>query len=208
MWRWPAAFLQCSTSRPCSWHAWPAVRVCAALSPHNERTCSITNRRLLCCSTLLSAPELNLTSRSECVSPAVRPSSIHSVRPPRLSTDCRLNSCRTLLLLSKLPVQDKRLHSVRCVSPQASVPPGASCCPWPQIFYATIGASANVGLVVKTAPVLFLFSLLALAAHLAILLGVGRLLGFSRRELLIASNANIGGKGRIATARILSPGLT
>lgn len=52
-----------------------------------------------------------------------------------------------------------------------------------------------MGLVVKTAPVLFLFSLLALGAHLAILLGVGKLLGFSRRELLIASNANIGGKG-------------
>lgn len=67
-----------------------------------------------------------------------------------------------------------------------------------QIFYATIGASANVGLVVKTAPVLFLFSLLALAAHLAILLGVGRLLGFSRRELLIASNANIGGPSTVA----------
>lgn len=62
-----------------------------------------------------------------------------------------------------------------------------------QIFYATIGASANVGLVVRTAPVLFLFSALALAAHLGLLLGVGKLMGFSRRELLLASNANIGG---------------
>ena len=61
------------------------------------------------------------------------------------------------------------------------------------MFYATIGASANVGLVVRTAPVLFLFSAVALGTHLGLLLGVGRLLGFSRRELLLASNANIGG---------------
>ena len=61
------------------------------------------------------------------------------------------------------------------------------------MFYATIGASANVKLVVTTAPVLFCFSFIALAAHLGILLGVGRLLGFSRRDLLVASNANIGG---------------
>ncbi|KAG2425993.1 hypothetical protein HXX76_013364 [Chlamydomonas incerta] len=67
-----------------------------------------------------------------------------------------------------------------------------------QIFYATIGASANVGLVVQTAPVLFLFSALALAAHLGLLLGVGRLLGFSMRELLLASNANIGGPSTVA----------
>ncbi|GLC33754.1 hypothetical protein PLESTB_000112100 [Pleodorina starrii] len=67
-----------------------------------------------------------------------------------------------------------------------------------QIFYATIGASANVGLVVQTAPVLFLFSLLALGAHLGLLLGVGRLAGFSVRELLLASNANIGGPSTVA----------
>eukprot|EP00198_Chlamydomonas_reinhardtii_P012311 XP_001701648.1 predicted protein [Chlamydomonas reinhardtii] len=67
-----------------------------------------------------------------------------------------------------------------------------------QIFYATIGASANVGLVVQTAPVLFLFSLIALGAHLGLLLGVGRLLGFSLRDLLIASNANVGGPSTVA----------
>ncbi|KAG2485644.1 hypothetical protein HYH03_015616 [Edaphochlamys debaryana] len=67
-----------------------------------------------------------------------------------------------------------------------------------QVFYATIGASANVGLVVSTAPVLFLFSAIALAAHLGLLLGVGRLTGFSLRELLIASNANIGGPSTVA----------
>lgn len=65
-----------------------------------------------------------------------------------------------------------------------------------QVFYATIGASANVALVIKTAPVLFLFSAIALATHLGVLLLLGRALGFSRKELLIASNANIGGASR------------
>lgn len=63
-----------------------------------------------------------------------------------------------------------------------------------QVFYATIGASANVGLVLRTAPILFFFSLVALGGHLGLLLGIGRLLGFSRRDLLLASNANIGGE--------------
>jgi uncharacterized membrane protein len=48
--------------------------------------------------------------------------------------------------------------------------------------------------VVQTAPILFLYSAIALAGHLGLMLGLGKLLGFSRRDLLIASNANIGGK--------------
>lgn len=78
--------------------------------------------------------------------------------------------------------------------PSPSLPPSLDPLPPPQVFYATIGASANVGLVLSTAPVLFLFSLIALAAHLGLLLAVGRLLGLSRRDLLLASNANIGGE--------------
>jgi uncharacterized membrane protein len=42
--------------------------------------------------------------------------------------------------------------------------------------------------------VLFCFSFIALGAHLGLMLGVGRLLGLSRQELLLASNANIGGE--------------
>ncbi|KAI8465541.1 MAG: hypothetical protein J3K34DRAFT_454744 [Monoraphidium minutum] len=67
-----------------------------------------------------------------------------------------------------------------------------------QVFFAAVGASANVGLVIRTAPVLFAFSGLALGAHLGLLLGIGRLLGFSRRDLLVASNANIGGPSTVA----------
>ena len=62
-----------------------------------------------------------------------------------------------------------------------------------QVFYATIGASANVTLVLKTAPVLFAYSFVAIAGHLGLLLIVGGALGLSRKDLLLASNANIGG---------------
>ena len=65
----------------------------------------------------------------------------------------------------------------------------------PQVFYATIGASANVALVLHTAPILFAYSFVAIAGHLGLLLVVGTALGFSRRDLLLASNANIGGEG-------------
>lgn len=67
-----------------------------------------------------------------------------------------------------------------------------------QVFFATVGASARVALVVQTAPVLFLFSAIALSAHLVLLLGAGKLAGFSRKELLLASNANIGGPSTVA----------
>ncbi|KIY99914.1 hypothetical protein MNEG_8047 [Monoraphidium neglectum] len=66
------------------------------------------------------------------------------------------------------------------------------------VFFAAVGASANVGLVLRTAPVLFAFSAIALGAHLALLLGLGHLAGFSRRDLLLASNANIGGPSTVA----------
>lgn len=69
---------------------------------------------------------------------------------------------------------------------------------WLQVFYAAVGASANVSMVIKSAPVLFWFSFIALATHLGLLLALGKLLGFSRRDLLLASNANIGGPSTVA----------
>jgi hypothetical protein len=63
-----------------------------------------------------------------------------------------------------------------------------------QVFFAAVGASADIRLVLATAPILFGWSFVALGGHLALLLGLGRLAGFSRKELLLASNANIGGE--------------
>ncbi len=62
-----------------------------------------------------------------------------------------------------------------------------------QIFFATIGASANIGVVLRVGPVLFLFAALILLVHLAVLLLAGRLFRLDLAELVIASNANMGG---------------
>jgi len=72
------------------------------------------------------------------------------------------------------------------------------------VFFAVLGATANVGVVLREGPVLFLFAALILLIHLAILLVVGRLLRLDLLELVIASNANMGGPttaAAMATAR-------
>lgn len=62
-----------------------------------------------------------------------------------------------------------------------------------QIFFAAIGAAANIAVVLQVGPVLFLFAAVILAVHLAFLLSAGHWLGLSLPELVIASNANVGG---------------
>jgi uncharacterized membrane protein len=62
-----------------------------------------------------------------------------------------------------------------------------------QVFFAVIGASANVLVVLSVGPVLFGFAALILSIHLTVLLTGGRLLRLDLRELVIASNANMGG---------------
>jgi uncharacterized membrane protein len=62
-----------------------------------------------------------------------------------------------------------------------------------QIFFAVIGASANVLVVMKIGPVLFVFAALILTIHLIFLLLAGWLLRLDLAEMIIASNANMGG---------------
>jgi len=62
-----------------------------------------------------------------------------------------------------------------------------------QVFFAVIGASANVGMVMRVGPVLFVFAALILTIHLIFLLLAGKLLRLDLAELVIASNANMGG---------------
>lgn len=71
------------------------------------------------------------------------------------------------------------------------IPGGCVTC---QIFFAAVGAAGSIRIVVATAPSLFLFSSIQISVHLALTLGIGKLLGFSRRDLLLASNANVGGR--------------
>ncbi|MCB1184568.1 DUF819 family protein [bacterium] len=62
-----------------------------------------------------------------------------------------------------------------------------------QIFFAVVGASANIAVVLKVGPVLFFFAALILTIHLLVLLLGGWLLRLDLSELVIASNANMGG---------------
>jgi uncharacterized membrane protein len=62
-----------------------------------------------------------------------------------------------------------------------------------QIFFAVIGASANVLVVMEFGPVLFVFAALILTIHLIFLLLAGWLLRLDLSEMIIASNANMGG---------------
>lgn len=63
-----------------------------------------------------------------------------------------------------------------------------------QIFFAAIGASGSIVAVLRTAPALFAFSAAQLAVHLATVLLLGRvILRLKLEELLLASNANVGG---------------
>jgi uncharacterized membrane protein len=62
-----------------------------------------------------------------------------------------------------------------------------------QVFFAVIGASGNIWSVINTAPSIFLFALVQIAIHLAVILGLGKLFRIDLRLLLLASNANVGG---------------
>ncbi|KAJ7969895.1 Keratin-associated protein, putative (DUF819) [Quillaja saponaria] len=62
-----------------------------------------------------------------------------------------------------------------------------------QVFFAVIGASGNIWSVINTTPSIFMFSLVQIAVHLALILGLGKLFHLDLKLLLIASNANVGG---------------
>lgn len=62
-----------------------------------------------------------------------------------------------------------------------------------QIFFAAIGASANIGVVVEYGTILFIFAAIILTIHLLFLLTAGKIFKLDLAELVIASNANMGG---------------
>ncbi len=71
-----------------------------------------------------------------------------------------------------------------------------------QVFFATIGAGAHVGTVLRVGPALFAFAAVILAVHLAVLLLAGRLVRADVRELVVASNANMGGPATAAAMAV------
>lgn len=62
-----------------------------------------------------------------------------------------------------------------------------------QVFFAAIGASANIKTVIEVGPLLFVFAAIILAIHLITILIAGKIFKLDLREIIIASNANIGG---------------
>jgi uncharacterized membrane protein len=62
-----------------------------------------------------------------------------------------------------------------------------------QVFFAAIGASANIATVLKVGPILFVFAGIILTVHLTVILLGGWMLRLSLPEIVIASNANMGG---------------
>lgn len=62
-----------------------------------------------------------------------------------------------------------------------------------QIFFATIGATANIGIVLTVGPWLFAFAVITLSVHLVMILTLGKIAGIGLPDILVASNANMGG---------------
>ncbi|HLQ27082.1 MAG TPA: DUF819 family protein [Acidiferrobacterales bacterium] len=60
------------------------------------------------------------------------------------------------------------------------------------VFFATIGASANIGVVFKHRPILLLFAAVILAVHLAVILSAGKYLRINLSQIIIASSAGVG----------------
>lgn len=73
-----------------------------------------------------------------------------------------------------------------------------------QVFFAVLGASGSIWNVMMTAPSIFVFALVQVTVHLALVLGLGKLFHFDLKLILLASNANIGGPttaGGMATTK-------
>jgi len=62
-----------------------------------------------------------------------------------------------------------------------------------QVFFAAIGASANIGVVLRVGPILMVFAATILLVHLVLILLAGKAMGLDLVEIVIASNANMGG---------------
>ena len=94
----------------------------------------------------------------------------------------------TLLTILFATLAPKRLLTPRLIASGESL--GAILL---QIFFASVGASGNLSIVLATAPRLFAWSAVAVASHLGLVLVFENLFRFSRVETCLSSNANIGG---------------
>lgn len=70
------------------------------------------------------------------------------------------------------------------------------------IFFVVIGVPASIPIIIKTAPLLFIFVAIILVFNLAVTLSFGKLFKFNIEEMLLASNANAGGPTTAAALAI------
>ena len=61
------------------------------------------------------------------------------------------------------------------------------------LFLTVIGVPASIPLIIQQAPVLLLYCAIIVVVNLLVTIVFGKLLKFSIEEIVIASNANIGG---------------
>ncbi|MGM9926150.1 MAG: DUF819 domain-containing protein [Bacillus sp. (in: firmicutes)] len=75
------------------------------------------------------------------------------------------------------------------------------------LFFVVIGIPASISLIVKQAPLLLVFVMIMVIINLLVSLVLGKMFKFSLEEVLVASNANIGGP-TTAAAMAISKGWT
>lgn len=73
------------------------------------------------------------------------------------------------------------------------------------LFFVVIGVPASIILIVKNSPLLLLFCGIMVIINMAVSFGIGKMFNFSVEEIILASNANIGGP-TTATAMAISKG--
>ena len=61
------------------------------------------------------------------------------------------------------------------------------------LFFFVIGAPASIGVLIRSAPIMLLFCMIIVVVNMVFCFVGGRLLKFDLEEIILASNANIGG---------------
>lgn len=70
------------------------------------------------------------------------------------------------------------------------------------IFFVVIGVPASIEMIIKQSPILLVFCMLMVLVNMIVTLVIGRVFKLNLEELLIASNANIGGPTTAAAMAI------
>ncbi|MCK6208825.1 DUF819 family protein [Bacillus infantis] len=70
------------------------------------------------------------------------------------------------------------------------------------LFFVVIGIPASIPLIVQNAPLLLVFVFIIVVVNLAVSLTAGKLLKYNLEEILLASNANVGGPTTAAAMAI------